>query len=245
MESSQEKTNFIMNRLIIANWKLNPKTAKDAEKLALAEDYEGVIIAPSFPHLKIIGDVLRNASLAAQDIFWESGGAYTGEVSPSQLKDIGITHAIIGHSERRNILGETDEMINKKVKAALDHGIEIILCVGEHIDTRKQGIDVAKTFVAGQLDLDLRGVQGRYRKKVVIAYEPVWAIGTGISDIPEETAEICAYIKNLTGATQIIYGGSVNSQNAEEFFSQDDIEGALVGGASLKPKEFQKIVEAA
>lgn len=235
----------MMDRLIIANWKLNPKTAKQAEKLALAEDYEGVIIAPSFPHLKAVGEVLRSASLAAQDIFWESGGAYTGEVSPSQLKDIGVTHAIIGHSERRNILGETDEMINKKVKAALDYGLEIILCVGEHIETRKQGIDAAKKFVAGQLDLDLRGVQKRHTKKVIISYEPIWAIGTGISDIPEETAEICAYIKNLTGATQVIYGGSVNSQNAKEFFSQDDIEGALVGGASLKPKEFQKIVEAA
>jgi len=234
-----------MNRLIIANWKLNPKTAKDAEKLALAEDYEGVVIAPSFPHLKVVGEILRNASLAAQDIFWESGGAYTGEVSPSQLKDIDVTHVIIGHSERRNILGETDEMINKKVKAALDHGIGVILCVGEHIEIRKQGIDAAKTFVAGQLNLNLREVHRRYKKKVVIAYEPIWAIGTGAPDIPEETAEICAYIKNLTGVTQVIYGGSVNSQNAEEFFSQDDIGGALVGGASLKPKDFQKIVEAA
>lgn len=232
-------------KLVVGNWKNNPDTVKNAEKLALAEDYEGAIIAPSFPHLGAVGEILKNASLAAQDVFWESGGAYTGEVSPSQLKDIGVTHAIIGHSERRNILGETDEMINKKVKAALAHGIEIILCVGERIETRKQGIDAAKKFVAGQLGLDLRGVQKRYTKNIVISYEPIWAIGTGTPDIPEETAEICAYIKNLVDVTQVIYGGSVNSRNAEEFFKEDDIGGALVGGASLRPKDFQKIVETA
>jgi len=234
-----------MKKLIVANWKSNPNSLKKAEKLALAEDYEDVAIAPPFPYLEKVGSVLRNASLVAQDVFWEDGGAYTGEVSVSQLKDLGVKYVIVGHSERRTHLGETDRMINKKVKAALESGMEVILCVGEHLETRKEGIQAAKNFIAGQLKVDLAGVKKHYSKKVIVAYEPIWAVGTGTPDIPEEAAEIAAYIKNLVDISGVIYGGSVNAKNAHEFLSQNDIDGALPGGASLKPREFKGIIDSA
>lgn len=231
-----------MNKLIVANWKLNPDTLNKARKLALAEDYENVIIAPPFLYLDSIKELLKNASLAAQDAFWEDGGPYTGEVSPSQLKDIGARYVILGHSERRSYFGETDSVINKKVRSALSAGMGVILCVGEGLEIRKRGIESAKRFITDQLAVDLKGVQKKYAKETIIAYEPVWAIGTGNSDIPEEAAEISAYIKNLTKAHRVLYGGSINAKNAEEFLKNDDIDGALVGGASLRPKEFQQII---
>ena len=232
-----------MEKLIVANWKSNPASIKKAEKLALAEDYDGVVIAPPFPYLSAVGALLKNASLAAQDVFWEDGGAYTGEVSISQLKDLGVKYVILGHSERREHMGETDKMINKKAKAALESGIEVILCVGEHLEVRKEGIQAAKKFITGQLKADLEGVKKRYSKKVIVAYEPIWAIGTGASDIPEEAAEVSVYIKNLSGVSRVLYGGSVNAKNAKNFLSEEDIDGALVGGASLKPHEFKSIID--
>ena len=231
-------------KLIIGNWKSNPSTQKEAIKLALAEDYSGVVIVPPFTYLDVVGQNLKNASLGAQDVFWEDGGPYTGEISVSQLKSLKVSHVIIGHSERR-ALGETDDIINKKVKAVLASGMQVILCVGEHIETRKEGLSAAKDFIASQIKNDLKGVKSSDAKRVVIAYEPIWAVGTGNADIPEEAAEICGYIKNLVKVSHVIYGGSVNAKNAKEFLEQDDIDGALPGGASLKPKEFQKIVEAA
>ena len=214
-------------KLIAANWKSNPDTAKTAERLALAEDYEGVIIIPPFQYLERVRSVLKHASLGAQNVFWENGGPFTGEVSPSQLKNLGVSFVIAGHSERRAYLGETDDMINKKIKAALSEGLQVI---------------------TNQIRYDLRGVKRSDAKKVIITYEPIWAISTSQNaepDIPEEAAEICAYIKNLVNVRGVIYGGSVNAKNAKEFLGRDDIDGALVGGESLKPKEFQKIVSAA
>src|SRR3989344_1254787 len=169
----------------------------------------------------------------------------TGEVSASQLKDLRVSHVIVGHSERRIHLGETDDVINKKIKIALDRDLKVVLCVGEPIQVRKLGIKSAKDFITDQIKNGLRGVKKSDAKKVIIAYEPVWAVGTGTPDIPEEAAEICAYIKNLVSIERVVYGGSVNAKNAKEFLGQDDIDGALVGGASLNPKEFQKIVEIA
>lgn len=231
-----------MEKLIIANWKLNPETLSKAKKLALAEDYGNVVIAPPFLYLEALRGTLKSASLAAQDVFWEETGAYTGEISPSQLKDVGVEYVLVGHSERRGYFGETDSTVNKKVKAALSAGLRVILCVGEGLEIRKRGIESAKRFITDQLSIDLKGVQKKYSKNMIIAYEPIWAIGTGDSDIPEETAEISAYIKNLTGVAKVLYGGSVNSSNAAEFLKKKDIDGALVGGASLKSKEFQEIV---
>ena len=231
--------------LIIGNWKSNPNTVTDAEKLAIAEDYEGVVIAPPFQYLERVGSILRHAMLGAQDVFWEDGGPYTGEVSASQLKDLKVSYVIVGHSERREHLGETDDVINRKAKIALDRDLRVVLCVGEPIQIRKLGIKAAKDFITNQIKNDLKGVKKSDAKKVIVAYEPVWAVGTGTPDIPEETAEICAYIKNLVKVNRVIYGGSVNSKNVKEFLDQDDIDGALPGGASLNPKEFQKIVEIA
>nr|AKQ05615.1 triosephosphate isomerase, triosephosphate isomerase (TIM) [uncultured Parcubacteria bacterium Rifle_16ft_4_minimus_23790] len=214
-------------KLIAANWKSNPDTAKTAERLALAEDYEGVIIIPPFQYLERVRSVLKHASLGAQNVFWENGGPFTGEVSPSQLKNLSVSFVIAGHSERRAYLG---------------------LCVGEPIQIRKDGIRSAKDFITNQIRYDLRGVKRSDAKKVIITYEPIWAISTSQNaepDIPEEAAEICAYIKNLVNVRGVIYGGSVNAKNAKEFLGRDDIDGALVGGESLKPKEFQKIVSAA
>jgi len=232
-------------KLIVGNWKSNPSNMKEAEKLAIAEDYEGVVIVPPFQYLNRVGSVLKHAMLGAQNVFWEDGGPYTGEVSATQLKDLGVGYVIVGHSERRRLAGETDDIINKKVKVSLDKDIKVILCVGEPIQIRKIGIKSAKDFITEQVKNDLRGVKKSDAKKIVIAYEPVWAVGTGTPDIPEEASEICAYIKNLVSVERVIYGGSVNSKNINEFLGQEDIDGALPGGASLKPKEFQKIVEAA
>lgn len=237
-----------MKKLIVANWKLNPNSLKKAEKLASAEDHKGVVIAPPFPYLEKIGSVLRNASLAAQDVFWEEDGPYTGEISPTQLRDLGVKYVIIGHSERREIQRETDEMINKKVMATLRVGLQVILLVGEHIEVRKRGIEATKKFIVSQLKNDLRGVPRGHAKNLILTYEPVWAISTGVNaeaDIPEEAAEICAYIKNLAKVTRVLYGGSVNAKNAEAFLSHKDIDGALVGSASLKPREFKGIIECA
>jgi len=156
---------------------------------------------------------------------------------------MGVKYVIIGHSERRGKFGETDIEINKKVKASLNSGLKVILCVGEHIETRKKGIDEAKKFIENQIKIDLDGIGKKDTKNIFIAYEPIWAIGSGTSDIPEETAEIAAYIKNLVNVSGVLYGGSVNSKNAEAFFEQDEIDGALIGGASLDPKEFIKILK--
>ena len=233
-----------MKKIIVANWKLNPTSLKEAKKLALKEDHGGVIIAPPFIYLNAIGELLKNASLAAQDVFWEDSGAHTGEISTSQLKDININYVIVGHSERRT-LGETDDIINKKVKAVLNADMQVILCVGEHLQIRKEGIEKAKEFIANQLKINLGGIKKRYSKNVIVAYEPIWSIGTGVSDIPEESAEISAYIKNISGVSRVLYGASVNEKNAKEFLSKDEIDGVLVGGASLKPREFKNIVDSA
>jgi len=232
-------------KLIVGNWKSNPSNSAAADKLAIAEDYEGVVIVPPFQYLDRVGSILKHAALGAQDVFWEDGGPYTGEVSASQLKDMRVSHVIIGHSERREHMGETDDVINRKVKIALDRDLKVILCVGEPIQIRKVGIKTAKDFITDQIKNDLKGVKKTDAKKVIIAYEPVWAVGTGTADIPEEAAEICGYIKNLVKVDRVIYGGSVNSKNADEFLRQDDIDGALPGGASLNPREFQKVVDAA
>ena len=222
----------------MANWKLNPTSEVEAIKLAKAEDFKNVIIAPPFPFLKSVGGFIRNADLGAQDVFWKEEGAYTGEVSASQLKSLGVNYVIIGHFERR-ALGETDEIVNKKIKAALQAGLKIILCVGENWSIRRKGLAAAKKFVKNQLQKDLGGI-----KNLIVAYEPVWAIGTGKSDKPSETVEMVKFIKKILNA-KVLYGGSVNSKNAKSFLDKKEISGALVGGASLNAKEFKKIIRIA
>lgn len=239
-----------MNKIIIANWKMNPNTLAKAIRLAKASDEKGVVIAPPFVFLETVGKIIRRASLAAQDVFYEESGAFTGGVSPKMLKGLGVEYVIIGHSERRNHFGETDETINKKVKAALSHGLKVILCVGEQWAVRKKGIQAAKNFVANQLRKDLQSVTKNYKlkaKSLIIAYEPVWAIGTGRNDKPENSSEMAEFIKrqvtrNKRQDMRVLYGGSVNSRNAKLFLEMPNIDGLLVGGASLDPREFSKII---
>jgi triosephosphate isomerase len=240
-----------MNKLLVANWKLNPEKLSVAVKLAKAIDKKCVVICPPFPFLAAVGKVLKYAKLGAQDVFWEDKGAYTGEVSPMMLKDLGVKYVIIGHSERRRWLQETDEMIGKKVAAVLRVGLKVILCVGEPWSIRKKGLAAAKSFVRKQLKEDLRGLPLGTRRQasdVTIAYEPVWAIGTGRSDKPAETVEMAKFIKQFLHSTfyilnsRILYGGSVDSKNVGNFIKYREVDGALVGGASLKADEFKEII---
>ena len=229
-----------MSKLLVANWKANPETLAEATRLAKNIDYTGVVIAPPFPFLDGVRKVIRKAKLAAQDAFW-ADGPYTGEVSVNQLKKLGVRYAIIGHSERRRNLNEIDAIVNKKVKAALDNGIRPILCVGEGPELHK-GRDPSKAlgFIDNQLKLDLHGI--RNPKEVIIAYEPIWAIGTGDSDSTEHLSRVAALIRKRLGDVSILYGGSVNPDDADRFMSLAGISGALIGGASLKPNEFKKII---
>lgn len=244
-------TNNKAKKLIIANWKLNPMTVKEAVQLARAEDKAGVVIAPPFPFLKEVGAVLKRAQLGAQDAFWIAKGAYTGEVSASQLKRLQVSHIIVGHSERR-ALGETDAMVNRKVKAIFAEGLVVVLCIGEPWNIRKKGLSAAKRFVATQLRAGLVGITSRdlTAKNLIIAYEPVWAIGTGKADVPSESAEMARFIKKLLvishkSSVKVLYGGSVTAVNAALFLKERMIDGALVGGTSLSPKRFKEIIASA
>lgn len=233
-----------MTKLIIANWKSNPQTLPEALKLARASDFKNVVIAPPYPYLEQARKLLKKASLGAQNVFWKNGGPYTGEVSASQLRHLKITYVIVGHSERRKNLGETDEMINRKIKASLKDGLKVVLCVGEDWNTRRKGLVAAKRFVANQLKKDLAGNSKREagRRKLLIAYEPVWAIGTGKADSAKTSAEMISFIKKISD-TKVLYGGSVNAKNAAAFLQQSGIDGALVGSASLNPKLFRAIIK--
>ena len=239
-------------KLVVANWKLNPETEGGAIGLARLVDAKNVVIAPPLVFLSVIKKVLKKAKLGAQDVFWEEKGAYTGEVSSTQLKNIGVKYIIIGHSERR-ALGETDETINKKLKAALVTGLIPILCVGEPIRREKGKEDRGKRtgqYIKNQLKKDLKGLSSFHSSpsSLIIAYEPIWAIGTGESDSPENAARTAYFIKNFSLSTfhfspKVLYGGSVNAQNAKQFLEKKEIDGFLVGGASLKPEEFKKIIK--
>ena len=232
-----------MKKLLVANFKMHAPDARTWTGFRAPKGAEAVI-CPPFPYLDTFARK-KNFRLGAQDVFWEnlrSGGAYTGEVSAAMLKDFGVEYVIIGHSERR-AFGETDGIINKKMKTALSAGLKIIFCVGESREIRRKGIAAAKIFVRSELRAGLSGVKKKFLKGITIAYEPIWAIGTGNPDTPKSAAEMADYIKKLL-PVHILYGGSVNSGNAKRFLVQKEIDGALVGGASLDPKEFKKIVEA-
>ena len=189
-----------------------------------------------------------NIKIGAQNMHFEESGAYTGEVSGKMLKSIGVEYVIIGHSERRQYFNETDETVNKKIKAAFANGLKPIVCVGETLEQREAGI--TKEFVTGQVRNALKEITEDELKKIIIAYEPIWAIGTGKTASKEDANEVCKWIReelralygNVADEIIIQYGGSVKSTNAKELFETSDIDGALVGGASLKVDEFAKIV---
>lgn len=245
--------------LIIANWKMNPPTVKEAVLLAHgiergASRYRNVevIVAPPFHFLMSLGRVLKRVHLGAQDSAWAEAGPYTGEVSWLQLQSIGVRHVIVGHSERRLHMGETDDMIQKKVDALLRHGMTPIVCIGERM---RIGNDIP-AVVGDQLKTALNGIARRVVKNLVVAYEPIWAISTvpgARPDTPDNAFRTKVYIqKILTGlygraaaqAVRIIYGGSVRSENAAPFLKEGKMDGALVGGASLDSGEFIRIIHA-
>ncbi|MFA5867375.1 MAG: triose-phosphate isomerase [Actinomycetota bacterium] len=246
--------------VIAGNWKMN-KTAAQAvfilqELENLVEDAVGVeiVVAPPFIALRSLEVVIEqdkpNIHLAAQNMHWEEEGAYTGEISPLMLLDVGVKYVIIGHSERRQLFGETDENVNRKVKSALAHDLIPIMCCGETLDERESGRTesvIERQVRAGLQDLSASEVAG-----LIVAYEPIWAIGTGKTATPEQANETVAFvrgvIKDMTGETvseevRILYGGSVKPDNIDSLMAMSDIDGALVGGACLEPASFARIVK--
>ncbi len=219
-----------------------PSLVKDTE--------DEVIICVPFVDLADAIELAKgtNVKVGAQNIHFEEKGAFTGEISPKMLKEIGTEYVIIGHSERRQYYAETDESVNKKIKATLNHDLKPIVCVGETLEQREAGI--TKDFVTTQVKNAFEGLEKEEVKKIIIAYEPIWAIGTGKTASKEDANEVCSWIReeirSLYGdiADEIIiqYGGSVKSSNAKELFSMPDIDGGLVGGASLDAEDFSKIV---
>ena len=244
-------------QFIAGNWKMN-LTMNDAKDLArrlcneaVNSDAVDVGVFPAFVFLRDICEILHTSKVyvGAQNMYMEKSGAFTGEVSGAMLRDVGCTHVIIGHSERRTIFQETNAMINSKIKAALSCGLSPILCVGERQEER----DAGKTseVIGNQLTEGLAGLTSEQIKELTIAYEPVWAIGTGNTATPEQANEVHAFIRNILESKhgndtaqciRIQHGGSVNSKNANELLGQPEIDGALVGGASLDPKSFLDIV---
>lgn len=242
-------------KIIAGNWKMN-KTPKEAlELVALLKDKvntqesDVVFCVPAIDLIPVL-EALKGTNIAvgAQNMHFEESGAYTGEIAPAMLTEIGVKYVVIGHSERREYFAETDETVNKKVKKALEHGLIPIMCCGETLEQRELGVNIE--FVRLQVKAGLAGISAEDVKKVVIAYEPIWAIGTGKTASNEQAEEVCAAIRQVLGEVygkeiaeevRIQYGGSVNGKNAADLFAMGNIDGGLVGGASLK-EEFEKIV---
>lgn len=246
---------------IAANWKMNPSTKAAAIELARAvregvgsETSPRVALCPPSVFLADVDEVLAGSPIGvgAQNMHWKADGAYTGELSAAMLVDAGCTHVILGHSERRHGMGETDEMVNKKLIAALDARLIPIVCVGETLEDRQEGR--TETVVGSQLDGSLAGLTPAQMAGVVLAYEPVWAIGTGVVATPQQAHDVHTFIRSrLAGAFDeatanrvvVLYGGSVKADNARVLLECPDIDGALVGGASLKAADFLGILAAA
>lgn len=252
--------NKTLRKAVIAgNWKMN-KTP--AETTALIEEMKplvagadcDVIVCVPFVDLQAALEATNgsNIKVGAENCHWEKSGAYTGEISADMLKAMDVPYVVIGHSERRTYFGETDVTVQKRVRAALDAGLKVILCVGEYLEQREQGI----TFevVGMQTKIALGGVSEEELKNIIIAYEPVWAIGTGLTATAEQANEVNHEIREIVAglysraaadAFVVQYGGSMNAANAAELLAQEDVDGGLIGGASLKAEDFSKIVAAA
>lgn len=243
--------------LIAGNWKMHTtvvdgcRLANDIAKKCTEYEDRDVVLAPPYTIMSEVSHVLQGTGilLASQNLCWEEQGAFTGEISPIMLKDAGGSCAIIGHSERRQIFMETDELINMRMKGALKFGVLAILCIGETLEEREAG----KTFevLEAQLRKGLEGVKAVDMAKVVVAYEPVWAIGTGKTASKEQAQEVHSFLrqlilkmykKSVAEQLRILYGGSVKPANVDELMSQEDIDGALVGGAALDAESFGRII---
>jgi triosephosphate isomerase len=246
--------------IVAGNWKMN-MTIEQARSLVFAmsaglRNVAGVekVLCPPFPALLAVHALLEGSDLAlgAQNMYWEEKGAFTGEVSPLMVKEL-CTHVILGHSERRTLFGETDETVNRRILAAEKFGLKPICCVGETLQQYEAG--QTSEIVGRQLRQGLRGLQAGFAPTLIVAYEPVWAIGTGKASTPENAGKVVGDVirpalaelfgRETGEAIRVLYGGSVTGGNAREFFQHPEIDGALVGGASLKPDDFVNIARAA
>lgn len=245
--------------IIAGNWKMN-KVSSEAKSfieevkglVPSTESVDSVVCAPAlFLESLVIATKDTDLEIGAQNMHFEENGAFTGEISPVALKDIGVSYVVLGHSERREMFAETDESVNKKTLAAFKHGLTPIVCCGETLEEREAG--KTNDLVGNQVKQALQGLSEDQVKSTVIAYEPIWAIGTGKSSSAEDANEVCAHIRNVVAeqfstdaaeAVRIQYGGSVKPANIKEYMSQPDIDGALVGGASLEAQSFLQLVEA-
>lgn len=244
--------------IIAGNWKMH-NTITEAMQLMkglipLVKGVRGteVVVCPPATALAVVGSALhgKNVLLGAQNVHWAESGAFTGEISPKMLKELGVRYVIVGHSERRQYFGETDAAVNQRAQAALREGLSPIICVGEALATREKG--TYKRFVARQVKLALTGITAKEAERIVIAYEPIWAIGTGKTATFEEAEEVCAHIRQTVAkllgeeaaeALRIQYGGSVKPDTIAGLMAKPNVDGALVGGAALKANEFAAIVK--
>ena len=242
--------------IIAGNWKMNNtisqslQLVEEIKSYDLNEGVEAVLCVP-FTNLQEVKKSIEGTSikLGAQNMHWEESGAYTGEISPLMLKELGVTYVIIGHSERRQYFNETDEMVNKKIKAALKHELKPIVCVGETLEEREANIE--KDIVRKQVLKAFDDIEGKEIKDIVIAYEPIWAIGTGKTASSEDANDMIGFIREIIGEKygeeekniiRIQYGGSVKPSSIKELMEKSEIDGALVGGASLKAEDFHKLI---
>ena len=254
--------NKSLRRAVIAgNWKMNKTPCETTELInaiiplvkSAGSDVDVVACTPFVDlHAALEASKGTNIKIGAENCHWEKSGAYTGEISAEMLTAMGIEYVIIGHSERRTLFGDTDVTVQKRVRAALDAGMTVILCVGEYLEQREQGITTE--LVRMQTKIALQGVSAEELKRVIIAYEPVWAIGTGMTATSEQANEVCCVIRDLIAecynkdaaeGITVQYGGSMNASNAAELLAQTDVDGGLIGGASLKAEDFAAIVDAA
>jgi triosephosphate isomerase len=248
-------------KLVAGNWKMNTTRASAvelargvAQLVPAGRTDVDVLVCPPFPYLCAVASAIEGSAvqLGAQNVCSESPGAFTGEVAVNMLTDVGCRYVIVGHSERRHILGETDALLQRKVAAAIAGGLKVIFCVGEQLAQREG--NQTQTILDSQMAGGLNGLAESALEQVTIAYEPVWAIGTGRNATPQQAQEVHVYLRKWLAdrynprraqSTRILYGGSVNAQCALELLSQADVDGALVGGASLKVETFQPIIDAA
>ena len=251
----------VRNPIIGGNWKMNKGTPSEAiemlkEMIPLVKKISSVdiVIVPPFTALSSTIQTVKNTNImvGAQNMYYEEKGAFTGEVSPIFLKELGCKYVILGHSERRDIFNESDDLINKKLKKALKSDLNPIVCIGEHLEEREAGR--TKNVIENQFNLTFKDLKREEFGRVIIAYEPIWAIGTGKTATPEQAEEIHIFIreliatiygKNTAETVRIQYGGSIKPTNAKEIFKKENIDGGLVGGASLQSKSLYEIIKAA
>ena len=237
-----------MKPLIVGNWKMNPSTLAEARKLfnSVKKGMKGInkvetAVCVPFTYLSNFNVKGSKLKLGAQDLFWEESGAFTGEISSKMLKNLGVEYVIVGHSERRIYFKETDKIVNKKIKAVLAAKLTPILCIGETKEERKKG--KVKKILKNQLNKSLNQIKSQQLKNLIVAYEPIWAIGTGVSCGVAEARKVNLFLKKEIKNTHLLYGGSVNSNNALDYVKGAGFRGLLVGGASLKYQEFIKILK--